>query len=217
MTTLCAAAAAGEVAEFGGSIRATTPAPAPPPITAPATRPAMPIRSRPELRDGGRAPASRGTAGPPTGGSPPKGGRWPPGGTAPGYDGTPKTWPVGGRTCWCTCGDPHAAGCVGEGCCPAGWGSVACGTASCGAVGCGAACCGAVWCWEASRSSWMAGCPYGGCAGVIPSGVVRGSCPDESGYPCSVTAPVLPLLGRPAERSASHCRGEGCPGAGGQL
>src|SRR4051794_6407639 len=114
MTTVCAAAADGLVVP-GWSIRATTPAPAPPPMTAPATSPAMPIRSRPDRRAGGTGTDPGGTSGPAAGGSPAEGGSTPPGGTAPGCDGTPNTWPVGGRTCWCSCGGAHAAGCVGAG------------------------------------------------------------------------------------------------------
>src|SRR4051794_26965153 len=62
MTTLCAVPAVVAVLA-GSSRRGTTPAPAPPPISAPATRPAMPIRSRPERRAGAEPEGS-----PPVGG-----------------------------------------------------------------------------------------------------------------------------------------------------
>ena len=49
MTTLCAEAELASVPE-GSSSRVTTPAPAPPPMRAPATRPATPMRTRPDRR-----------------------------------------------------------------------------------------------------------------------------------------------------------------------
>jgi hypothetical protein len=51
MTTLCAVGALDPF-PAGSSNRVTTPAPAPPPMRAPATRPATPIRSRPLRRAG---------------------------------------------------------------------------------------------------------------------------------------------------------------------
>src|SRR6478609_4164273 len=64
MTTFCAAADDPWVAT-GWSVSATTVAPAPPPITAPATRPAIPIRIRPDRRGSGAAGGPNGSPGPP--------------------------------------------------------------------------------------------------------------------------------------------------------
>jgi hypothetical protein len=58
MVTFCAEALVLDVAA-GSSISPATPAPAPPPMSAPATRPAMPMRMRPARRDG--VPAAMGS------------------------------------------------------------------------------------------------------------------------------------------------------------
>src|SRR3954469_13883693 len=75
MTTFCAAAADG-VVPFESSVSSATPAPAPPPMRAPATRPAIPIRSLLCRRFGSEAGAagSMAAGNDPVGGSPPPGG-----------------------------------------------------------------------------------------------------------------------------------------------
>src|SRR4051794_6701808 len=97
------------------------------------------------------------------------------GGRPPEYEGTPKAGPVaGGGNCWC-----------GNCWCGTCW----CGTCSCGCGGSHAAWWGIVGCCVGTSA---AGC----CGGPSPAGGVRGSLPAASGYPCSVTAEVLPLRGR---------------------